>query len=208
MATTATREEIEQAGRSARFEMAKREYRRFMPFVKIVEPGTGMVTLEEWPHLMEVERALASDTRIVLAKSRQIGMTTLLSSYVLYHASFTPNALALVFSKGERDAWEFLSKSRMTYEALPPELQMPLDVPDNREQMTFESGSRIITLPSTEAAGGGLNPTLVVMDEADFHEYLDAAYNAVKPGLDDNDGQMILTSSVSPYKMGSLFQKL
>ena len=208
MATTATREEIEQAGRFARFEMAKREYRRFMPFVKIVEPGTGMVTLQEWPHLMEVEEALRGNSRIVLAKSRQIGMTTLLSSYVLYHASFTPNALALVFSKGERDAWEFLSKSRMTYEALPPELQMPLGVPDNREQMTFESGSRIITLPSTEAAGRGLNPTLVVMDEADFNEYLDAAYNAVKPGLDDNDGQLILTSTVSPYKMGSLFQNL
>ncbi len=83
MATTATREEIEQAGRFARLEMAKREYRRFMPFVKIVEPGTGMVTLQEWPHLMEVEEALRGNSRIVLAKSRQIGMTTLLSSYVL-----------------------------------------------------------------------------------------------------------------------------
>ena len=78
MATTATREQIEQAGRFARLEMAKREYRRFMPFVKIVEPGTGMVTLEEWPHLMEVEETLRDDNRIVLAKSRQIGMTTLL----------------------------------------------------------------------------------------------------------------------------------
>ena len=67
MATTATRQEIEQAGRFARFEMAKREYRSFMPFVKIVEPGTGMVTLQEWPHLMEVAGALATETRIVLA---------------------------------------------------------------------------------------------------------------------------------------------
>ena len=143
---------------------------------------------------------------VALAKSRQIGMTTLLSSYVLHHASFTPNALALVFSKGERDAWEFLSKSRATYESLPPELREPLDVPDNREQMTFKSGSRIITLPSTEAAGRGLNPTLVIIDEADFHEYLDACYNSVKPGLDDNDGQLVITSTVNPYKMGSLFQ--
>ena len=78
MVNTATREQIEQAGRFARLEMAKREYRRFMPFVKIVEPGTGMVTLEEWPHLMEVEETLRDDNRIVLAKSRQIGMTTLL----------------------------------------------------------------------------------------------------------------------------------
>ena len=201
-------EELQEAGRQARHELARREYAHFMPFVKIVEPGTGMVTLQEWPHLMETQSALATHTRIVLAKSRQIGMTTLLSSYVLWHASFTPNALALVFSKGERDAWEFLSKSRATYEFLPPELQEPLGETNNREQMSFASGSRIITLPSTEAAGRGLNPTLVVMDEADFHEYLDAAYNAVKPGLDDNDGQLIVTSTVNPYKMASLFQTL
>ena len=201
-------EELQEAGRQARHELARREYVHFMPFVKIVEPGTGMVTLQEWPHLINTQETLAAHTRIVLAKSRQIGMTTLLSSYVLWHASFTPNALALVFSKGERDAWEFLSKSRATYEFLPPELQAPLGETNNREQMSFASGSRIITLPSTEAAGRGLNPTLVVMDEADFHEYLDAAYNAVKPGLDDNDGQLILTSTVNPYKMASLFQTL
>ena len=150
-----TQEELA-AGKLARFEMAKRSYAKFMGFVKVVEPGTGMVALQEWPHLMEVQGVLEGEARVVLAKSRQIGMTTLLSSYVLHHASFTPNALALVFSKGERDAWEFLSKSRATYEALPPELREPLDVPDNREQMTFKSGSRIITLPSTEAAGRGL----------------------------------------------------
>jgi len=200
--------ELQEAGRQARHELATREYAHFMPFVKIVEPGTGMVSLQEWPHLMETQATIAAHTRIVLAKSRQIGMTTLLSSYVLWHASFTPNALALVFSKGERDAWEFLSKSRATYEFLPPELQEPLGETNNREQMSFASGSRIITLPSTEAAGRGLNPTLVVMDEADFHEYLDAAYNAVKPGLDDNDGQLIVTSTVNPYKMASLFQTL
>lgn len=202
-----TQEELA-AGKLARFEMAKRSYAKFMGFVKVVEPGTGMVALQEWPHLMEVQGVLEVEARVVLAKSRQIGMTTLLSSYVLHHASFTPNALALVFSKGERDAWEFLSKSRATYESLPPELREPLDVPDNREQMTFKSGSRIITLPSTEAAGRGLNPTLVIIDEADFHEYLDACYNSVKPGLDDNDGQLVITSTVNPYKMGSLFQTL
>ena len=201
-------EDLQEAGRRARIEMAKREFVHFVPFVQIIEPGTGMVPLQEWPHLQQAHTTLSNSRLVIWAKSRQIGITTTLAAYVLHHASFTPNALALVFSKGERDAWEFLSKSRATHEALPLELRETLAQPDNREQMTFKSGSRIITQPSTESAGRGLNPTLVVIDEADFHEYLDACYNSVKPGLDDNNGQLIITSTVSPYHMGSLFQQL
>ena len=206
--TTPTTQEIQQAGTLARFEMARRSFQKFLPYIQIIEPGTGMVPMDVWPHLDNAITTMADRRMIIWAKSRQIGITTILSAYVLHHASYTPNALALVFSKGERDAWEFLAKSRATYESLPPELQKPLAQPDNREQMTFASGSRIITMPSTEAAGRGLNPTLVVIDEADFHEYLDACYNSVKPGLDDNDGQLIMTSTVNPYHMASLFQQL
>ena len=205
---TLTAEEIQQASELARLEMARRDFRRFLPYIKIIEPGTGMVEMEQWPHLDQAIQTIQDGRMVVWAKSRQIGITTILSAFVLHHASFTPNALAIVFSKGERDAWEFLSKSRASYESLPTALQQPLTQPDNREQMTFQSGSRIITMPSTEAAGRGLNPTLVVIDEADFHEYLDACYNSVKPGLDDNDGQLIVTSTVNPYRIGSLFQQL
>ena len=200
--------QVQEAGQLARFELARRDFQKFLPYVRVIEPGTGMVELEEWPHLDSAITTLGESRMVVWAKSRQIGITTILSAFVLHHASYTPNALALVFSKGERDAWEFLSKSRATYESLPQELQQPLTQPDNREQMTFQTGSRIITMPSTEAAGRGLNPKLVVIDEADFHEYLDACYNSVKPGLDDRDGQLVMTSTVNPYRIGSLFQQL
>ena len=206
--TTEEARQVQEAGQLARIELARRDFLKFLPYVRVIEPGTGMVEMEEWPHLDSAITTLGESRMVVWAKSRQIGITTILSAFVLHHASYTPNALALVFSKGERDAWEFLSKSRATYESLPQELQQPLTQPDNREQMTFQTGSRIITMPSTEAAGRGLNPTLVVIDEADFHEYLDACYNSVKPGLDDRDGQLVMTSTVNPYRIGSLFQQL
>ena len=206
--TTEEARQVQEAGQLARIELARRDFQKFLPYVRVIEPGTGMVELEEWPHLDSAITTLGESRMVVWAKSRQIGITTILSAFVLHHASYTPNALAVVFSKGVRDAWEFLSKSRATYESLPQELQQPLTQPDNREQMTFQTGSRIITMPSTEAAGRGLNPTLVVIDEADFHEYLDACYNSVKPGLDDRDGQLVMTSTVNPYRIGSLFQQL
>jgi|TARA_Y100000310_G_scaffold290835_1_gene318321 hypothetical protein len=205
---TITRADI-QAGRLLdQYAMAQRSFRYFLPFVKVSVPGVGMVPIEMWDYVEEVVADLETDRLIERVKARQVGFTTILSAYSLWHAMYVPNALALDFSKGERDAHEFLAKSRATWQHLPPELQIPLDVPDNREQMTFVNKGRIMALPSTEDAGRGLNPTLVIMDEADYHEYMDAAYNSVKPGLDDNGGQLIITSTVNPYKLGSLFQTL
>jgi len=180
--------------------------RSFLQLVKVTEPGVGMTPIQQWDHINDITNDLETERLLAYAKARQIGMTTILSAYMLWHGMYVPQALVLDISKGERDSWEFLSKARGTYLELPSQLQAPLVQPDNRQQMSFANGGRIIALPSTEDAGRGVTPTLVIMDEADYHEYMDAAYNSVKPGLDDYDGQMIITSTVNPYKLGSLFQ--
>jgi len=208
MVNTLTREQEIEAGRQAEFLLAKRHFRYFLPFVKVPVPGVGMVPIEMWDYVKEVVDDLETDRLLARAKSRQIGMTTLLSAYSLWHAQFVPNVEVLNISKGERDAHRFLGKSKAIWKSLPPELQIPLSStePNNREQMSFDHGAVIVTLPSTVDAGRGMTPTLAIMDEADYHEYIDEAYNSLKPGLDTYAGQLILTSTVSPYKMGSLFQ--
>ena len=174
--------------RQACFELARRRFADFLPYVKIVSSGVGLVPLELWNHIKETVSDLEIHRLLEIAKSRQIGFTTIFSAYALWHGMFIPSALALDISKGERDAHEFLDKSKAIWEILPPELQVERGLPDNREQMTFTNGGRILALPSTEDAGRGLSPTLAIFDEADFHEYLEAAYNSVKPGLDDRGG--------------------
>lgn len=204
-----TREELDifKAGRLAEYELARRRFRNFLKFVKIPQPGTGMIALQQWSYVLEVVGDLETEDSLIYTKARQIGFTTIISAYALWHAQYVPYGLVLNFSKGEREAWQFLAKSRATYETLPPELQVPLAEPDNREQMTFENKGQILALPSTEGAGRGLNPTLALIDEADRHEYLEAAYNSVKPGLSDNHGQIVMFSTINPYKIGGLFQE-
>ena len=196
------------AGLAAALDLARFSFRDFLPFVRIKETGVGTSPLQVWPHIAKVVDVLESEQLIAVPKSRQIGMTTVLAAYALWHAMFVPNALVLAISKGEREAHDFLGKSKDIYSLLPGPLQLPRGLPDNQERMTFSNGGRIMALPSTEDAGRGLTPTLVIMDEADYHEYLEAAYNSVKPGLGDNRGQLILTSTISAYKIGSLFQDI
>jgi len=201
-----TEEEVLALGYLGSIQLAIRHFKYFLPFVKVEQPGTGMVPIEQWDYVKEEVADLASIRLLVIAKSRQIGQTTLLSAYALWHAQFIPHGLVLIISKGEKDAHEFLKKCKDAWTHLPPALRMKRGLPDNLEQMTFANGGRIIAFPSTADAGRGHSPTLAILDEADYHEYVDAAYNSIKPGLDTYDGQFIITSTVSAYKMGSLFQ--
>ena len=53
-----------------------------------------------------------------------------------------------------------------------------------------------------------MDTTNWILAADDCHEYIEKAYNAIKPGLDDNQGKLILTSTINPAWMGSLFQTI
>lgn len=198
----------EQDALEARYTLAVRHFRDFLPFVKIEESGTYRpIPFEMWPHLYGVVDDMELERLINYAKSRQVAVTTILSAYALWTASYVPNGEVLEMSKGEREANEFLSNSKEMWANLPTPLQAERCLPDNQSQMTFSHGGRIDALPSTADAGRGRNPVLAIFDEADFHEYLEEAVFSVKPGLDDRNGQLIMASTWNPYKIGSLFQR-
>jgi hypothetical protein len=192
----------------ALYQVARLVFKDFCACVRIPESGKGMVPLEMWPHILEAISTLDIHRLIVWAKSRQIGITTILAAYSVWHAMFTPRALVVIFSRNQQQSYAFLQKARDIYLALPDALRVALGTPDNREQMSFSNGSEILAFPSTIDAARGLTPTLVIMDEADYHEYIEAGYASVRPGIANNQGQLIITSTVSAYKMGSFFQRL
>ena len=195
-------------------ELARREFEDFCKFVKVPVEGIGMVPLEMWPHTLDAIRTLSTENLIVWAKARQIGITTVLAAFAVWHASYRPNALVVIFSRGQGQAYTFLAKCRAIWKALPDGLRVDtgsgVDFPNNREQMTLSNGSQIVAFPSTEDAARGLTPTLAIFDEADYHDYIEAGYSSVKPGISNpvHPGQMIVTSTVNAYKLGSFFQNL
>jgi hypothetical protein len=199
----------------AGFARARRRFFYFCAWIKViagtVEEGIKSGPLKMWPHTKATIHALENSIRIVYAKSRQLGATTILAAFGLWHAMFVPNAEVVYISKSEDDAWEMLSESRAMYEKLPPELQEPLgkgiDFPNNKERMTFANGGKIITYASTETAGRGHTSTLVILDEADYHNYIDLAMTAIAPGLNDTGGALILASTVNATKATSTFQQ-
>ena len=193
-------------------EICAQSFPEFLKFVKILEPPTmtsrgGVIPFEMWEHIIEFIEYLATERLINVLKSRQLGFSWVLAAYCVWRAQFHEASNILVFSQGQVEATAFLAKCRIIQENLPKHLRVGLGR-DNDTTMEFPSmKSKITALPSTEKAGRGETATLVIQDEADFHENLDVNYAAVKPTIDAG-GQLVQCSTVNKKTPASLFKEL
>ena len=165
----------------------------------------GRIKFQKWPHLMEFAEDLQKYRLIDLVKARQNGFSWIISAYALWMARFYNGSLVLELSLGEKEAQALLEKAKFIYQNLPREWQLEVDRDSGSEFSLTGMKSRIVALPSTKNAGRSEQATLVIQDEADFHEYGELNYLAVKPTIDAG-GQFIMASTVNIEKYESLFQ--
>jgi len=200
-AKTITVEDIEVA-------LAERSFIDFLKFVKVMEPppGRGVIPMEVWPHIREVCEVLEKERLLVWLKARQIGASWLLAAYALWMALFHTGARVAMLSQGEMEAIDFLKKAKFIHDQLPQRMRRHA-APSTQTEFGFpEMNSTVVALPSTEKAGRSSTNSVVILDEADYHPYIEANYNAIKPTLDDTGGQLILVSTANYKQMDSLFK--
>lgn len=192
--------------------IASKSFVRFLDYAKITERPTldtpgGTTSFEKWPHLIEAAESFALHRLIAVLKARQNGFSWLVAAYAVWLLRFQEAAAILLLSKGENEAAALLEKCKTVYKNLPEEWQLPIDA-DSGSKFTLKGlESKILALPSTEDAGRSETATLIVQDEAEFHEHIDANYVAVKPTIDAG-GQMIMGSTVNKRKKVSLFKNM
>jgi len=189
--------------------IAVNSFADFLERVKILEPppGRGVIQFELWPHLVEVIDALDSERLVVILKARQVGVSWLLAAYALWTAIYHKGAVVLELSQSEKVSAVLLDKCRTIHSLLPKHLQTDVGL-DSATEMSFpQYHSKIVALPSTERAGRSETATLVIQDEADYHDHLDANYTAVKPTIDAG-GQLLMASTVNKLRPASLFKEI
>ena len=183
------------------------KYARLIRTPTVDNPG-GIVLLELWSHIKIIIGSLLKDTQISIAKSRQIGVSTIIAYYVLWFAMFRQGANILLFSKGEDEAKELLAKSIRLYDQLPYFLRIKCD-PKSTETLGFPSmKSRIKTFAATSSAGLGETASIVVCDEHAEHPYAEEHYRAVRPTLSVSKGQFISIWTKNPWESDNLAQRL
>ena len=184
-------------------------------YVKVLRPPTienvgGYIGFEMPPHIKELIWHLLKTRMVVIIKSRQVYISTTLAAWALWRVLFFQGTLGLVFSKGELEAKEFISKAKRVYYNLPLWMQELLEMkPDSTEAIGFPENSSILqSFPSTEAAGIGFTGSFVITDEWDFHPFDRLNYHNVHPTIASSGGQWIGCTSVNPFNPNSLAKQI
>lgn len=129
--------------------------------------------------------------RMLLNCSRQSGKSTTTAAIGLHQATYTPDSLVLLLSPSQRQSAELFRKVAELYTAtgatVPPKAESAL-------RLELANGSRVISLPGTEATVRGFSrPNLVVIDEAS--RVADDLYLSVLPMLAVSQGRLIALST-------------
>jgi hypothetical protein len=143
-----------------------------------------------------------SGSRLLLNCARQSGKSTISALLAAHRAVYFPDSLVLLISPSLRQSAELFRKVSEWLQRFDPPLSLPVD---NKLSCTLHNGSRIISLPSSEATIRGFSGVaLIIEDEAS--RVNDSLYFAVRPMLAVSGGRLILMST--PFgRRGHFFQE-
>jgi len=131
----------------------------------------------------------SSSKRLLLNCCRQSGKSTTAAVLALHTALYRPGSLVLLVSPSLRQSSELFRKVADFRDMLRPTL-----VENNRLSCVFENGSRIVSLPGSEATIRGFSGAdLIIEDEAS--RVSDDLYFAVRPMLAVSAGRLVLMST-------------
>lgn len=139
--------------------------------------------------------------RVLLNCSRQSGKSTMAAVLALHRALYHPESLILVLAPALRQSQELYGKVSSFYQRLdnpvPPKSYTQLT-------LTFENGSRIISLPGNEKNIRGYSGAdLLLVDEGARVE--DQLYFSIRPMLAVSGGRLIMMST--PYGKRGVFHE-
>jgi hypothetical protein len=140
--------------------------------------------------------------KVLLCCSRQSGKSSVSSILALHTALFRPGALVLMVSPSLRQSSELFKKFSGYLNLLS---ERPERAEDTRLSLRLENGSRVVSLPGSEATIRGFSSvSLLIVDEAARVE--DDLYYSVRPMLAVSRGRLLALST--PFgKLGWFFKE-
>ena len=136
-------------------------------FMKIQHPTRGGISFEPYDYQLDLIENYNNYRYSINMLGRQMGKTTVAAGYLLWYAMFQQDSIILVAAHKAAGASEIMQRIRYAYENMPDYIRAGV-VEYNKNSITFDNGSRIVSSTTTETTGRGMSLTLIYCDEFAF----------------------------------------
>lgn len=172
----------------------------------IQHPIKGRIKFELYNFQEKTLELIIANRYTIILKSRQLGISTLLSAYALWLALFNDDKNILVLATKQKVAVNLVTKVKEMYKNLPKWLQKMSDVElFNRLSIRFKNGSQIGAESAAGDAGRSESCSFLICDESAFINGMDAKFASIQQTLGTGGGCCMLST---PNGYGNLFHKL
>lgn len=172
----------------------------------IRHPERGRIKFVLFDSQIECVKMWLTERYSVALKARQIGFSTLISTFCFWSTFFYPDRAIVMLSKTERDAVKLLEKAKYGSRFLPDWMKFRGPVMQiNQTRMGFSNESYLESLPSASDPARGESVYTVVVDELGLLPNSEEAWAAIEP-IADVGGRVIMLGTA--HGEGNLFHKL
>jgi len=173
-------------------------------YVKIQHPHRGTIPFDLYPFQEDTLKSFHDWRYLMILKSRQLGITTLVAAYSLWMMIFNEDKNILVISIKQEISKEIITKVRFANEHLPSWLKVK-ETTNNFLSLRLANGSMVAATSSAKDAGRSKALSLLILDEAAFiddaEQIWTSAYNTLSTG-----GRAIILST--PNGVGNWFHRM
>jgi hypothetical protein len=172
-------------------------------YVKIQHPTKGTIPFLTYPFQDMALQSLGENSKNIILKSRQMGITTLVSAYSLWLMTFFSDKEIMCLSITQETSKAIVTKVRFANDNLPGWLKRKA-TEDNRLSLKLDNGSRIAAASSAGTSGRSSALSLLIIDEAAFIDGIEDIWLSAQFTL-STGGDVIILST--PNGVGNFFHK-
>jgi len=169
----------------------------------IQHPQRGRQLFDLYPFQEKVLKLFQKYPDTIINKSRQLGISTLVSAYSLWLMMFQRDKNVLVIATKQDTAKNMVTKVRFAYDNLPDWMRkIAKSVSNNQLSLRLSNGSQIKAVSASGDTGRSEAVSLLVIDEAAFIDDIDTIYTGAKLTLATGGGCIALST---PNGVGNWF---
>jgi hypothetical protein len=173
-------------------------------YAKITHQERGVIPFRTFNFQKQLLKDFHDQRYNVILKSRQMGISTIVSGYVAWMMLFFKEKNILVMATKQNTAIEIVDKVRDMVESVPDFLKIATVTTNNRTKFELSNGSKIQGTPTSKDAGRGQALSLLIVDEAAFVDDMDDLWTGLLPTI-STGGRCIALST--PNGVGNWFHK-